>query len=95
VGILATAFTLIFGSAVGIIAGYRGGWLDSVIGRIAEIFLAIPISSVDSCSSSRSPMTSTPPFAIAVGKVAFVIAILAWPTDHEADALQRATGQTE
>ena len=32
-----------FGSLVGIIAGYRGGWADSVIGRIAEIFLAIPL----------------------------------------------------
>ena len=42
-GILAMVFTLIFGSAVGIIAGYRGGWLDSVIGRVAEIFLSIPI----------------------------------------------------
>jgi N-terminal TM domain of oligopeptide transport permease C len=43
VGILATLFCLFFGSATGIIAGYRGGWLDSVVGRIAEVFLAIPL----------------------------------------------------
>ena len=39
----ATVFSLVFGSCVGIIAGYRGGWLDSVIGRIGEIFLGIPL----------------------------------------------------
>jgi len=80
VGILATAFTLIFGSAVGIIAGYRGGWLDSVIGRIAEIFLAIPIFLGGLLFLFTFPNDIDTPFAVAVGKVAFVIAILAWPT---------------
>jgi len=80
VGILATLFTLIFGSAVGIIAGYRGGWLDSVIGRIAEIFLAIPLFLGGLLFLFTFPNQVDTPFAIAVGKVAFVIAILAWPT---------------
>jgi oligopeptide transport system permease protein len=80
VGILATLFTLIFGSAVGIIAGYRGGWLDSVIGRIAEIFLAIPLFLGGLLFLYTFPNDIGTPFAIAVGKVAFVIAILAWPT---------------
>ena len=80
VGILATLFTLVFGSAVGIIAGYRGGWLDSVIGRIAEIFLAIPIFLGGLLFLYTFPNDIDTPFAIAVGKVAFVIAILAWPT---------------
>jgi oligopeptide transport system permease protein len=80
VGILATLFTLIFGSAVGIIAGYRGGWLDSTIGRIAEIFLAIPIFLGGLLFLFTFPNDIDTPFAIAVGKVAFVIAILAWPT---------------
>ena len=31
VGVFATLFTLILGSFVGIIAGYRGGWVDSVL----------------------------------------------------------------
>ena len=42
VGIFATLFTLVFGSFVGIIAGYRGGWVDSVSSRIGEIFLGHP-----------------------------------------------------
>jgi oligopeptide transport system permease protein len=80
VGILATLFSLIFGSAVGIIAGYRGGWLDSVIGRIAEIFLAIPIFLGGLLFLYTFPNQIDTPFSIAVGKVALVIAILAWPT---------------
>jgi oligopeptide transport system permease protein len=80
VGILATAFSLIFGSLVGIIAGYRGGWLDSVIGRIAEIFLAIPLLLGGILFLYTFPNEVYTPFAVAVGKVALVIALLAWPT---------------
>ena len=39
VGIFATLFVAVFGSFVGIIAGYRAGWLDSLLSRIGEIFL--------------------------------------------------------
>jgi oligopeptide transport system permease protein len=80
VGILATFFSLIFGAAVGIIAGYRGGWLDSVIGRVAEIFLAIPLLLGGILFLYTFPNDVGTPFAVAVGKVALVIAILAWPT---------------
>jgi oligopeptide transport system permease protein len=80
VGILATAFCLVFGCAVGIIAGYRGGWLDSVIGRFAEIFLAIPIFLGGILFLYTFPNQVGTPFPVAVGKVALVIAILAWPT---------------
>ena len=31
VGMLATLFTLVFGSAMGIIAGFFGGWVDAVL----------------------------------------------------------------
>jgi oligopeptide transport system permease protein len=80
VGVLATLFSLIFGSAVGIIAGYRGGWVDSVIGRFAEIFLAIPLLLGGILFLYTFPNQLDTPFSVAVGKVAFVIAILAWPT---------------
>ena len=73
-------FSLVFGATVGIIAGYRGGWLDSLIGRIAEIFLAIPLLLGGILFLYTFPNQVDTPFAVAVGKVAFVIAILAWPT---------------
>jgi oligopeptide transport system permease protein len=80
VGILATAFSLIFGSLLGIIAGYRGGWLDSVIGRIGEIFLAIPLLLGGILFLYTFPNEPGTPFPIAVGKVALVIGVIAWPT---------------
>ena len=83
VGILATLFSLIFGSAVGIIAGYRGGWLDSVIGRIAEIFLGDPATPRRNPVPLHVPQrASTPHLLVAVGKVAFVIAHPCLADDH-------------
>lgn len=79
VGILATLFTLVVGSVVGIIAGYRGGWLDSVIGRIAEVFLALPMLLGGILFLYTFPIDLNTPFIVAVSKVAFVIAILSWP----------------
>jgi oligopeptide transport system permease protein len=80
VGILATVFSLIFGAVLGIIAGYRGGWLDSVIGRLGEIFLAIPLLLGGILFLYTFPNDPDTPFPIAVGKVALVIGVLAWPT---------------
>ena len=80
VGVLATAFSLVLGSVLGVIAGYKGGWLDAVIGRVSEIFLAIPLLLGGILFLYTFPNEIDTPFAIAVSKVAFVIAILAWPT---------------
>ena len=42
VGFLATLGSVLFGSLMGLIAGYASGWFDAVISRIAEIFAALP-----------------------------------------------------
>jgi oligopeptide transport system permease protein len=80
VGILATVFSLIFGSLMGVISGYRGGAVDAVIGRISEMFLGIPIMLGGVLFLFTFPNQINTPFVVAVSKVAFVIAILAWPT---------------
>jgi peptide/nickel transport system permease protein len=38
----ATSVTLVFGSIVGLVAGYRGGWVDSVLMRVVDLFFAFP-----------------------------------------------------
>ena len=34
---------MVIGTALGVIAGYFGGWVDSVISRPMDIFLAFPL----------------------------------------------------
>jgi oligopeptide transport system permease protein len=42
VAVLSTVGTVVFGAAAGILAGYRGGWIDSLLSRIADIFFGLP-----------------------------------------------------
>lgn len=34
--------TLIFGNLLGLLAGYRGGWVDSLIMRVGDVFASLP-----------------------------------------------------
>lgn len=38
----ATSVTLVFGTLVGLVAGYFGGWVDNLIMRIVDLFFAFP-----------------------------------------------------
>ncbi|MEE0654275.1 MAG: ABC transporter permease, partial [Bifidobacterium criceti] len=42
VGILTTLIVVAVGTLVGAIAGFFGGWIDAVLSRIVDIFMAIP-----------------------------------------------------
>jgi len=43
VGVLATTGVLLLGSFLGLVAGYVGGWVDTLISRFGDIFFAIPL----------------------------------------------------
>jgi peptide/nickel transport system permease protein len=43
IGLAVTAARLVIGTVVGLVSGYYGGWLDAVIMRITDAFLAFPI----------------------------------------------------
>jgi oligopeptide transport system permease protein len=80
VGIFASLFVALLGSFVGIIAGYRAGWLDSLLSRIGEVFLGIPLllgGILFLYVFPSDPLTT--PFVVQVAKVAFVLGILGWP----------------
>ncbi|TDD48028.1 ABC transporter permease [Nonomuraea terrae] len=42
IGVLTTLFTTVVGGLLGIVAGYRGGVVDTVASRLTEVFFAIP-----------------------------------------------------
>jgi peptide/nickel transport system permease protein len=43
VALLATAVTVGLGTVIGLVAGYYGGWLDSVLMRSTDFMLALPL----------------------------------------------------
>ncbi|AJT41574.1 ABC transporter permease [Psychromicrobium lacuslunae] len=43
VGILATLAVVLVGGIIGALAGYYGGWLDSILARLGDIFFALPL----------------------------------------------------
>jgi peptide/nickel transport system permease protein len=42
VAVMVTIITMSFGTAVGLIAGYFGGWVDRLLMHITDVFLAFP-----------------------------------------------------
>lgn len=72
IGVLTTALALIVAVVVGTLAGYRGGWVDAVLGRITSIFLGFPfilgaIVVLNSVGSRSVPVIS------------LVLALFSWP----------------
>ncbi|MGW3247712.1 ABC transporter permease [Streptomyces sp. NPDC001070] len=43
VGVAVTLFVTVTGGIAGMLAGYFGGWMDSLISRITDIFFGIPL----------------------------------------------------
>lgn len=43
IAFLATLLSVTIGTAMGIIAGFFGGWVDAVISRLMDVFLAFPL----------------------------------------------------
>ena len=43
VAVLATGIALALGALVGLLAGYRGGWIDTLISRGVDVILAFPV----------------------------------------------------
>ncbi len=79
VGLFAALTTALLGSALGTLAGYVGGWADTLLSRLADIFFAIPLllGGIIILYTWRTELGA--PYALVVGKVVFALAILGWP----------------
>lgn len=43
VAVISVAFAVVVGVTIGVLAGYRGGWLDTVFMRIVDVMFAFPV----------------------------------------------------
>lgn len=71
VALLATGFELLVGVFLGILAGFKGGWVDTIISRAIDLILSIPFLLLGiSLGIVLSP---------SAGLVVFIIAFFGWP----------------
>ena len=81
IGFLATVLAVIIGVVFGIIAGYFGGWVDAVIARAMDVFLAFPllvfaIALIGVIPNSAWGLSGN---TLRVFLLVFVIGFFAWP----------------
>jgi oligopeptide transport system permease protein len=79
VGVFASIATVLIGGAMGVIAGYYGGWLDAVVSRVTDIFFAIPLLLGGILFMATFPNDVNSPYLLVVGKVVLVLSIFGWP----------------
>ena len=71
IGLVATFIAILLGVTLGGIAGYFGGWVDTLLMRLTEIFQTIPFF----LFAILLVAVLTP----SVGSVVFAIAVVSWP----------------
>ncbi|MBM0238518.1 ABC transporter permease [Micromonospora sp. ATA32] len=80
VALLSTVGTLVIGGAMGIIAGYRGGWVDGLLSRIADIFFGLPfvLGAIVILTTFNGSGTDNNEWQI-MGLVIVSLVVLSWP----------------
>jgi peptide/nickel transport system permease protein/oligopeptide transport system permease protein len=81
IGFLATVLAVVIGVFFGIVAGYFGGWIDALIARAMDVFLAFPllvfaIALVGVVPNSAWGLSGN---TLRVSLLVFVIGFFAWP----------------
>ena len=79
VGLLTTLGTILVGGTIGLLAGFYGGWLDSLLSRVGEIFWSIPLLLGGILFMTTFPSGLGTPYMVVVGKVVLVLTLLGWP----------------
>jgi ABC-type dipeptide/oligopeptide/nickel transport system permease subunit len=76
VGFLATALSMLIAVPVGLLAGYYRGWLDTIVGRVADVLLAFPfVILAIGLAAIMGPSLTTTTIALGVAAVPGLIRI--------------------
>ena len=75
VGVFSVISVLIIGVTLGALAGFFGGWVDTVIARLGDIFFALPIV-LGALVITQLPLMRE---NRGVGTVVLVLVVLGWP----------------
>jgi peptide/nickel transport system permease protein len=79
VGIVASGLAVFIGLVVGIVAGFFGGWVDTILSRTADVMLAVPqllisIGVVAACNTTKDGClggTIKPGLAVVIAVITF------------------------
>ena len=81
IGFLATALAVCIGTFMGVISGYYGGWVDAVIARVMDVFLAFPLLVFAIALAGVVPYSAfgMSGNTLRVALLIFIIGFFAWP----------------
>ena len=81
IAILATMLSVAIGTTVGIVAGFFGGWVDAVLSRVMDMFLAFPLLVFAIALSGVFPNQAFgfSGLPLRLGLLIFVIGFFNWP----------------
>jgi len=81
VAFLSTLLCVALGTILGIIAGYKGGWIDTVISRAMDVFLAFPLMLFAIALVGVIPegILGLEGNGLRVGVIVFIIGFFNWP----------------
>ncbi len=80
VGVLTTLGTTALGGLIGVVSGYVGGWVDTLLSRVGEVFFAIPLLLGGIIILYSFPSSTDTPYLVVVAKVVAALVILGWPS---------------
>jgi peptide/nickel transport system permease protein len=81
IAFLATLLSVAIGVTMGVVAGFLGGWVDSVIGRLMDIFLAFPLLVFAIALAGVIPNSAfgLSGDSLKIGVLVFIIGFFSWP----------------
>src|SRR5690349_9154512 len=80
VAVLSTLGTVVIGGLAGVVAGFRGGWFDAILSRVADVFFGLPfvLGAIVILFTFNPPGANRGEFEL-IGLVVASLVILSWP----------------